>query len=76
MSSRSIRIMGPSASSQSASLNCWWPPRADVDLADALDVDDLTREDDVLIVVHEPPLESWGIRRGRSAAEVELGFDV
>ena len=33
-------------------------------------------EDDVLIVVLEPPLENWGIRGGRSAADVDLGFDT
>ncbi len=29
---------------------------------------------DILIVIHEPPLENWGIRGGRSADEVDLGF--
>ncbi len=32
--------------------------------------------DDVLIVVHEPPLENWGIRGGKPASEVDLGFKV
>ena len=32
--------------------------------------------DDVLIVVHEPPLENWGIRGGKPANEVQLGFKV
>lgn len=30
----------------------------------------------VMIVVHEPALESWGIRGGRAATDVELGFRV
>ena len=30
--------------------------------------------EDVSIVLHEPPLENWGIRGGRSADEVDLGF--
>lgn len=30
--------------------------------------------DDVLIVIHEPPLENWGIRGGKSADEVDLGY--
>lgn len=29
---------------------------------------------DVLIVIHEPPLENWGIRGGQPASEVDLGF--
>jgi phenylpyruvate tautomerase PptA (4-oxalocrotonate tautomerase family) len=30
--------------------------------------------DDVFIVLDEPALENWGIRGGRSADEVDLGF--
>jgi hypothetical protein len=30
--------------------------------------------DDVFIVLHEPSMENWGIRGGRSADEVDLGF--
>ena len=32
--------------------------------------------DDILIVLHEPPLENWGIRGGKPASEVNLGFKV
>ncbi len=32
--------------------------------------------DDILIVLHEPPLENWGIRGGKPANEVNLGFKV
>ncbi len=32
--------------------------------------------DDILIVLHEPPMGNWGIRGGKSADEVELGFSV
>ena len=32
--------------------------------------------DDVMIILHEPPKENWGIRGGRPASEVELGFKV
>jgi phenylpyruvate tautomerase PptA (4-oxalocrotonate tautomerase family) len=32
--------------------------------------------DDVLIVVQDLPMENWGIRGGRSADEVDLGFRV
>jgi len=28
----------------------------------------------VLVVRHEPPLESWGIRGGQAASDVQLGF--
>lgn len=31
---------------------------------------------DIIIVVHEPPLENWGIRGGKPASEVDLGFNV
>lgn len=30
--------------------------------------------DDVSIVIHEPPMENWGIRGGHSADEVDLGY--
>jgi phenylpyruvate tautomerase PptA (4-oxalocrotonate tautomerase family) len=30
----------------------------------------------VLVVLHEPPLPNWGIRGGRSAAEVGVGFKL
>ncbi|MGH2729665.1 MAG: tautomerase family protein [Actinomycetota bacterium] len=33
-------------------------------------------ENDVFIVVHEPPIENWGIRGGSPASEVDLGFQV
>jgi phenylpyruvate tautomerase PptA (4-oxalocrotonate tautomerase family) len=32
--------------------------------------------DDILIVIHEPPKENWGIRGGKPASEVDLGFKV
>ena len=28
----------------------------------------------VLVVLHEPPLENWGIRGGQAATDVQLGF--
>jgi phenylpyruvate tautomerase PptA (4-oxalocrotonate tautomerase family) len=31
---------------------------------------------DVLVVLQEPPLENWGVRGGRMASEVDLGFEV
>src|SRR5512134_1096364 len=34
------------------------------------------RGEDILIALHEPPLENWGIRGGRPASEVDLGFKV
>lgn len=30
----------------------------------------------VMTVLHEPAMESWGIRGGRAATDVELGFEV
>lgn len=31
---------------------------------------------DVLIVLHEPPMESWGVDGGTPASEVDVGFKV
>ena len=31
---------------------------------------------DVIIVLNEVPLENWGIRGGKPASEVDLGFKV
>jgi phenylpyruvate tautomerase PptA (4-oxalocrotonate tautomerase family) len=32
--------------------------------------------DRALIVLHEPPLEDWGIRGGQAATDVQLGFKI
>lgn len=32
--------------------------------------------DDIFIVLHEPPMENWGIRGRVPASEVDLGFEV
>ncbi len=29
---------------------------------------------DVLVAIHEPPLECWGIRGGKAATDVAIGF--
>ncbi len=34
------------------------------------------RGEDILIVIHEPPMENWGIRGGKPANEVDLGFEI
>jgi phenylpyruvate tautomerase PptA (4-oxalocrotonate tautomerase family) len=34
------------------------------------------RADQVFVVLHEPPMENWGIRGGQAACDVKLGFDV
>jgi hypothetical protein len=31
---------------------------------------------DVFVVLQEPPMDNWGIRGGRMASEVDLGFEV
>jgi phenylpyruvate tautomerase PptA (4-oxalocrotonate tautomerase family) len=31
---------------------------------------------DVLVVLHEIPLENWGVRGGTPASEVDLGYEV
>ncbi len=32
--------------------------------------------DDIIIILHEPPLENWDIKGGKPAIEVNLGFAV
>jgi phenylpyruvate tautomerase PptA (4-oxalocrotonate tautomerase family) len=32
--------------------------------------------DDILIIVQEPPKENWGIRGGKPASEVDIGFKI
>jgi phenylpyruvate tautomerase PptA (4-oxalocrotonate tautomerase family) len=32
--------------------------------------------DDILIILHELPKENWGIRGGRPASEVDVGFTI
>jgi phenylpyruvate tautomerase PptA (4-oxalocrotonate tautomerase family) len=34
------------------------------------------RRDAILIVLHDPPLENWGIRGGQCAADVKLGYEI
>ena len=31
---------------------------------------------DVIIVLHEPPMENWGVHGGLPASEVELGYSL
>ena len=31
---------------------------------------------DVFIVLHEPPLDNWGLRGGLAASDIDLGFDL
>jgi phenylpyruvate tautomerase PptA (4-oxalocrotonate tautomerase family) len=31
---------------------------------------------DILIILHEPPFENWGIRGGYPASEVDIGFKI
>lgn len=44
-------------------------------------VDNLEKEPgikgtDITIVIHEPPLDNWGIWGGKPASEVNLGFKI
>jgi phenylpyruvate tautomerase PptA (4-oxalocrotonate tautomerase family) len=32
--------------------------------------------DDILIILHEPPKENWGVRGGKPASEVDIGFKI
>ncbi len=45
-------------------------------IVDNLAKDPGIKGDEVLTVLHEPPLENWGIRGGKPASEVRLGFTV
>lgn len=31
---------------------------------------------DLMIVIHEPPLDNWGIRGSKAASEIDLGFKI
>lgn len=44
-------------------------------IADGLEAAGVGR-DKVLVLLHEPPLENWGIRGGQAACDVQLGFKV
>jgi phenylpyruvate tautomerase PptA (4-oxalocrotonate tautomerase family) len=44
-------------------------------IADGLAAAGVAR-DQILIVLHEPPLENWGIRGGQAACDVQLGFKI
>ena len=46
--------------------------QAIVDGLTALDVP----PDDILIVLHEPPMHNWGVNGGVPASEVDVGFNV
>lgn len=46
--------------------------RAIVDGLAELDVP----EHDILIVLHEPPMDNWGVDGGAPASEVDVGFKV
>jgi phenylpyruvate tautomerase PptA (4-oxalocrotonate tautomerase family) len=35
-----------------------------------------TAPSDVFIVLHEPPMENWGVRGGIPASEIDLGFEI
>jgi phenylpyruvate tautomerase PptA (4-oxalocrotonate tautomerase family) len=32
--------------------------------------------DDLLVIVHDVPLESWGTRGGKAACDIDIGFKV
>lgn len=45
-------------------------------IVDILAEDPGIKGDDITIVLHEPPLENWGIRGGKPANEVDIGFKI
>lgn len=32
--------------------------------------------EDITIILHEPPLENWGLRGGQAACDIDLGFNL
>lgn len=44
-------------------------------IAEKLEAAGVPREN-VLVVLHEPPLENWGIRGGKAATDVSVGFKL
>jgi len=32
--------------------------------------------EDLVIVIHDVPLESWGVRGGQAACDVDIGFKI
>jgi len=45
-------------------------------MVDLLEVNPGIPGNDITIIIHEPPLENWGIRGGLPASEVDLGFNI
>ncbi len=45
-------------------------------ITDNLVVDPGINDEDITIVLHEPPLENWGVKGGKPASEVELGYNI
>jgi len=45
-------------------------------IVDDLESNDIVGREKILIIVNEPPLENWGVRGGKSADEIDLGFNV
>ena len=45
-------------------------------IVENLEKDPGVKPTDVLIVVHEPPLENWGVAGGKPASEIDLGLKI
>jgi phenylpyruvate tautomerase PptA (4-oxalocrotonate tautomerase family) len=45
-------------------------------IVELLKIDPVIPGNDVTIIIHEPPLENWGIRGGYPASEIDLGFKI
>lgn len=45
-------------------------------IVENLEKDPGVKPTDILIVVHEPPLENWGVAGGKPASEIDLGFKI
>lgn len=45
-------------------------------IVDLLELNPRIPGNDITIIIHEPPLENWGIRGGFPASEIDLGFNI
>ncbi|MHC1702472.1 MAG: tautomerase family protein [Tenuifilaceae bacterium] len=45
-------------------------------IVDLLEINPGIPGNDITIIIHEPPLENWGIRGGYPASELDLGFNI
>jgi phenylpyruvate tautomerase PptA (4-oxalocrotonate tautomerase family) len=45
-------------------------------IVEYLGVDPGIKGNDIMIILHEPPMKNWGVRGGKPANEVDFGFKI